>query len=128
MKTAIALLVMLAISPQLHASDSKMDGVSENLGQVQEVLVLGAVNNPGFHPITQGVTIRLKAAIVLAGGLTDEADKSNIRILRPKLNESGTKIHYITLSPKSLDSNLELKPEDIVYVPTTGQSIVGLPE
>jgi protein involved in polysaccharide export with SLBB domain len=130
--TIAALLLMLIISPQLHASDSKEAVVSDTVGRVQQILVLGAVHNPGFHPIKQGDTIRLKTAIAIAGGLTSEAEESDIRILRPKLNESGTKENYTSLSPESLSAgggnNPELQIGDIVYVPTTEQTFAGHPE
>lgn len=127
--TIAALFVMLATTAQLCASDTKVAVEPDSAGQIQEVLVLGAVHNPGFHPIKRGGAIRLKAAIALAGGLMSEADESNIRILRPKLNESGTEKSYTSLSSGSLSkgqgNDPELQPGDIVYVPTTEQPFSG---
>ena len=116
-----ALVIMLIASLQLHASDSRESLVSDNGGTIQKILVLGAVHNPGFYPIKQGNAIRLKTAIEISGGLTNEAEESGIRILRPKPNESGNKKEdYTILLPGSLpdgEQNPELLPKDIVWIP-----------
>lgn len=56
------------------------------------VYVLGAVHSPGAIEMTTTLPVTLLAAIARAGGLTDEASKSNIQIRRKDNNGSDTVI------------------------------------
>jgi polysaccharide biosynthesis/export protein len=56
------------------------------------VYVLGAVHSPGAIEMTTTLPVTLLAAIARAGGLTDEASKSNIQIRRKDDNGADTVI------------------------------------
>jgi polysaccharide biosynthesis/export protein len=78
--------------------------------------VLGGVNNPGAVPLQGNVTVL--QAIALAGGLTDFADKRNIRILRK--STSGTQtitFNYNEAIKGSAAATALLAAGDTVVVP-----------
>ena len=84
-----------------------------------EYLALGAVSVPGFHPYTEGLDV-IKA-VTQMGGLSESADWSGARILRPK--PSG-EYAVITMdlgrlfSAADMSMNLPLQAGDIFFVPS----------
>jgi protein involved in polysaccharide export with SLBB domain len=58
---------------------TKVEKVEKVLGQV---LIWGEVRNPGSVNILSGHTLTISEAILRAGGLTDSADKKNVKIIR----------------------------------------------
>ncbi len=50
-----------------------------------EIYIGGAVSNPGFHPLTSGDSI--EALIQAAGGTTDDADLTGLKIYIPRVGE-----------------------------------------
>lgn len=82
------------------------DGDSIYVPRAAFIYVNGEVRNPGAYKITKGLTV-LKA-ITLAGGFTNKAAESNIKIIR-KTNSSEITMHA------SLDELVQ--PDDIILVP-----------
>ena len=50
-----------------------------------EIYIGGAVNNPGFYPLTAGDSI--EAVIQAAGGITSSADPSRLKLYIPEVGE-----------------------------------------
>ncbi|SDE32089.1 polysaccharide biosynthesis/export family protein [Rhodospira trueperi] len=92
--------------------------------QPVNVYVLGAVAQPGAYPIT--TTVSLQQAVAQAGGYRDDADLESIYLLR---KDDGTyelrKFETEMLFLAGGTSILELKSDDVVYVPRSGLSITA---
>jgi polysaccharide export outer membrane protein len=85
----------------------------------RKVFIMGQVAKPGSYPLTAPATATAMHLIALAGGLGEEANSKNIKILR---TENGRQVAYKlnyqeVISGKNLAQNIELKPGDIVVVP-----------
>ncbi|MGQ9462338.1 MAG: polysaccharide biosynthesis/export family protein [Candidatus Fervidibacter sp.] len=101
--------------------------VSVNLKQfpisVRRVYVLGEVKNPGVYQLPPGVTPTIFDAVALAGGFTDNADLTQVRVFQ-KDGQS------IDLNLRDFQSNVIVNPGDLIWVPTAfvKVSIVGAVE
>jgi polysaccharide export outer membrane protein len=92
----------------------------------REVSIQGQVKNPGRYPLPVEATMSVLDLVTKAGGFTDTAQGTGVRVTRI-LPDGSTKV--ITLDVESLikgksnaktneDNNaLLLEPDDIVYVP-----------
>lgn len=92
----------------------------------REVSVQGQVKNPGRYPLPVEATFSVVDLVTRAGGFTDTAQGTAVRVTRI-LPDGSTKV--ITLDVESLikgksstktseeNSALMLEPDDIVYVP-----------
>jgi polysaccharide export outer membrane protein len=92
----------------------------------REVSIQGQVKNPGRYQLPVEATISVLDLVTKAGGFTDTAQGTAVRLTRI-LPDGGTKV--ITIDVESLikgkgnvrtngsDSSLLLEPDDIVYVP-----------
>jgi polysaccharide export outer membrane protein len=84
------------------------------------VHVLGEVAKPGMVPVGRGLD--LLRAVAGAGGITENAVPEEVRVLR----RYGDKVRIFTVNVKSiydegaLMANIQLQPEDIIFVPTRG--------
>ncbi len=84
------------------------------------VSVMGQVAKPGDIVIGRKTTVM--QALSQAGGLTPYAKESGVIVIR---NENGEKksieIPYKDISQgESLDKDIDLKPGDVIFVPTAG--------
>jgi len=94
----------------------------------QSVLVFGEVYNPSAFVYRKGITVR--EAISLAGGLTKDADKENIFVIKADgttissgegghlISWDSTKKRFVWGGGESKILDYELKPGDAVIVPT----------
>jgi polysaccharide export outer membrane protein len=85
----------------------------------KKVIVLGEVNDPGvYRPTSKTSVLEL---ISLAGGYTDDAVLKSVMLIRGSLDNPEVKVLDINAVIKKGDvsQNLEVKPQDIVYVPKT---------
>jgi polysaccharide export outer membrane protein len=92
----------------------------------REVSINGQVKNPGRFPLPVESTMTVLDLVTKAGGFTDTAEGTEVRVTR-NLPDGTTKV--ITLDVESLikgkgnakstqeNSELRLEPDDIVYVP-----------
>jgi polysaccharide export outer membrane protein len=81
----------------------------------QKLFVLGEVRKPGVVQVTNG-TMSLFEALAHSGDLTDDAQRTNVRVIRGGLrNPQVREINLANLSEIRL-SSLLLQPNDIVYV------------
>ncbi|MFH0709998.1 MAG: polysaccharide biosynthesis/export family protein [Pseudomonadota bacterium] len=81
----------------------------------QKLFVLGEVRKPGVVQVTNG-TMSLFEALAYSGDLTDDAERSNVRVIRGGLRTpSMREIDLANISSMQLTS-LILKPNDIVYI------------
>jgi len=81
----------------------------------QRVFVLGEVRRPGVVQITNG-TMNLFEAIGFSGDLTEDAQRTNVKIIRGGLRAPIVKeINLADITQMQLTS-LILQPNDIVYV------------
>ncbi len=78
----------------------------------QNVQVLGEVENPGPLPITSKPT-RVLTAFSLAGGLTDDADKSEAKLIR---DGNARTIDMASLFDGDMTQNVILKDGDVLNV------------
>jgi polysaccharide export outer membrane protein len=91
------------------------------------IYVLGAVGRPGGYTVTgdraQLTTLKL---LSLAGGMTGTAKSSHAYIVRK--DESG-KQREVEVDLKKVmkfqSEDVQLRPSDILYVPTSGPKVVG---
>jgi polysaccharide export outer membrane protein len=83
----------------------------------RKVFITGNVANPNTYPLSGPRTVM--QLIALAGGLTEFADKKNIRIMRVENGQQRSfKFNYNDVSKgKNLAQNILLKPGDTVVVP-----------
>lgn len=81
----------------------------------QKLFVLGEVRKPGVVHVTNG-TMTLFEALAYSGDLTDDAERTNVRVIRGGLrNPQMREINLANLSEMKLTSLL-LQPNDIIYV------------
>ena len=85
----------------------------------QKLFVLGEVRKPGVVQVTNG-TMTLYEALAFSGDLTDDAERTNLKIIRgggrtPQVRE----INLADMSQMTLASLL-LQPNDIIYVQPRG--------
>ncbi len=80
-----------------------------------DVTVIGEVNNAGKINVKKA-ELNILEAIGLVNGLTLEADRRKVKIIR--LEEGQSKIFYLDLSDKSIANNkyFYLETNDVVYV------------
>ncbi len=79
------------------------------------VSVLGEVRHPGRFPVLAG-QINLFEALAMAGDLTENADRKNVRVIREASN--GSFFYTLDLTDRNLlaSEKLYLQPNDLVYV------------
>ncbi len=80
--------------------------VSIYITRYRNFYIAGEVRSPGGYPYVDGLTVY--KAVTLAGGLTDKASTSRIKIKRPMEGEE------VTLSVELEDS---VFPDDVIIVP-----------
>jgi polysaccharide biosynthesis/export protein len=80
----------------------------------QKIYVSGEVGQPGFFPITD-VPTRLSDAIAQAGGLSKEADLSNVTLQRN--NQTVVLDAYRLLYQGDLSQNILLQNGDVLNIP-----------
>ena len=83
----------------------------------RKVFITGNVTNPNTYPLAGPRTVA--QIIALAGGLTEFADKKNIRVMRTEGGEQRSfRFNYSEFAKgKNLAQNILLKPGDIIVVP-----------
>jgi polysaccharide export outer membrane protein len=85
----------------------------------QKLFVLGEVRKPGVVQVTHG-TMSLFEALAYSGDLTDDAERTNLTIIRGGLRTPEVReVNLADLSSMRLTS-LVLQPNDIVYVQPRG--------
>ena len=98
---------------------------------VKEFLVMGEVQNPGFHPHSAGMDIL--RAVTKAGGVSRHANPSAAKLLRPQESGDYTAVPIdlvVLLSQAEMSLNLNVYPGDILFIPadtyskTAGQVFV----
>ena len=89
----------------------------------QKLFILGEVRQPGTVLVTHG-TMTLYEALASSGDLTDDAMRTNIKIIRGNLRDP--EIYEVNLTDMSTMrfASLMLQPNDVVYVqPRTMKAI-----
>jgi polysaccharide export outer membrane protein len=90
------------------------------------IYVLGNVGRPGGYVLTENETMSLTQALALAGGWDKTAALSGARILRA---DGGPTREQIPLNIKKIMENkapdLELRPDDILFVPNSLAKVVS---
>lgn len=89
----------------------------------EQVTVQGAVGRPGYFPIEDGRKLLISELIAQAGGPRQDASLTRTVIQRA----DGTTINvdlYKVLALNDAQSNIELKPDDIVTVPAYREQVV----
>jgi polysaccharide biosynthesis/export protein len=89
------------------------------------VYVLGNVTRPGGYVMTENETMSLTQAVALAGGWAPNAKLGGARILRAS---GGAEREQIPANIKKIMENkepdLEMRPDDILYVPNSLAKII----
>ncbi len=81
----------------------------------QRLFVLGEVRSPGVKQVTNG-TMSLFEALALSGDLTNDAERTNVKVIRGGLRTPIVReINLADMSQMTLAS-LTLQPNDIIYV------------
>ena len=88
----------------------------------RRVFVAGQVRTPGPQEIPAGETWTVSKAILAAGGLTDVADKKNVRLVRSAIKGTPQKTLIVNLVEIWEKGHTELdqpvEAEDLIYVGT----------
>jgi polysaccharide export outer membrane protein len=110
--------VMSGKDPQGNILIKPHDVITVNRARM--VYVLGNVTRPGGYVMSENETMSVTQAVALAGGWDKTAALSAARILRA---DGGAEREQIPLNVKKIMENkspdLELRPDDIVYVPNS---------
>ncbi|MGB8535475.1 MAG: polysaccharide biosynthesis/export family protein [Acidobacteriaceae bacterium] len=97
-----------------------------NVPRARLVYVLGNVGRPGGYVMSENETMSLTQALALAGGWDKTAALSGARILRA---DGGPTREQIPLNIKKIMENkapdLELRPDDILFVPNSLTKVVS---
>jgi polysaccharide export outer membrane protein len=83
----------------------------------KKIYVTGKVAKPNEYPLQKNMTVA--QAIALAGGLTEWADSSDIKLIRKMKGVQKTfRVNYDAIvSGKDLSQNVPLEPDDTIFVP-----------
>ena len=83
----------------------------------KKIYILGEINKPGEYTLQKEMTIL--QALSLAGGLSEWADRSDIRLVREiEGTEKTFKVDYDAIvSGKDLSQNIQLQPDDTIFLP-----------
>jgi polysaccharide export outer membrane protein len=110
--------VMSGKDPEGNIMIKPHDVITVNRARM--VYVLGNVTRPGGYVMSENETMSVTQAVALAGGWDKTAALSSARILRA---DGGAQREQIPLNVKKIMENkspdLELRPDDIVYVPNS---------
>ncbi len=110
--------VMSGKDPQGNIMIKPHDVVT--IPRARMIYVLGNVTRPGGYVMTDNETISITQAIALAGGWDKSAALSAARVLRA---DGGAEREQIPLNVKKIMENkspdLQMKPDDILYVPNS---------
>ncbi len=91
----------------------------------EKIAVLGEVRSPAVYPIPDGEKLTVSTALAQAGGLTSDADKKNVVLLRQTSAEKRTAI-ALNLNDFGKGDNdtadMPLQPGDIISVQSRGRS------
>ncbi|MDH3639562.1 MAG: polysaccharide export protein, partial [Gammaproteobacteria bacterium] len=108
-EVSVASLTVRELERSIH--DRLLDGylqkpvVTVSVLEYRPVYVGGAVNNPGEHRYTVGMSV--EKAVAVAGGYLESANRAGITIYRKAKNSN----------PYQVDLNYEVRPGDVVTVP-----------
>lgn len=85
----------------------------------QKVFVLGEVNRPGIFQLPGPISVI--EAISMANGFTRDAKERTVLLIRGDIEnpELKTLDLYATLKKGDIAHNVNIRPGDIIYVPTT---------
>ena len=90
------------------------------------IYVLGNVTKPGGFVLTDNESMSITKAIALAGGWDKTASLSSARVLRAS---GGAEREQIPANVKKIMENkapdVELRPDDILYIPNSTEKTVG---
>jgi polysaccharide biosynthesis/export protein len=90
------------------------------------IYVLGNVTKPGGFVLTDNETMSITKAVALAGGWDKTASLSGARVLRAS---GGAEREQIPANIKKIMKNqapdLELRPDDILYIPNSTEKTAG---
>lgn len=91
---------------------------------VRRVYILGEVKNPGAYQIPPGVTPTIFDAVALAGGFTDNADLTQVRVFQRDGQSAVLNLREFQTT------NSSISPGDLVWVPPAyvKVSVVGAVE
>jgi len=83
----------------------------------KKIYVLGKINKPGEYTLQKEMTIL--QALSLAGGVSEWADRSDIRLVREiRGTEKTFKVDYDAIvSGTDLSQNIQLQPDDTIFLP-----------
>lgn len=81
----------------------------------QKLFVLGEVNKPGAVQVANG-TMSLFEALAYSGDLTNDAERTNVKIIRGGLRKPLVREINLADIPQMQLTSLILQPNDIVYV------------
>ena len=115
--------IMSGKDPQANITIKPHDVIT--VPRARMVYVLGNVGRPGGYVMTENETMSLTQAVALAGGWTPNASLGSARILRAS---GGAEREQIPANIKKIMQNkapdLELRPDDILYVPNSLAKVV----
>jgi polysaccharide biosynthesis/export protein len=90
------------------------------------VYVLGNVGRPGGYVLSENESMSVTKAIALAGGWDKTASLSGAKLLR---DSGGAQREQIAMNVKKIMQNkapdLEMRPDDILYIPNSNGKTVG---
>jgi polysaccharide biosynthesis/export protein len=115
--------VMSGKNPQGNIAIKAHDVIS--IPRARMVYVLGDVTRPGGYVMQENETMSLTQAVALAGGWSTNASLKSARVLRVS---SGAEREQIPANIKAIMNNkapdLDLRPDDILYVPNSVSRMV----
>jgi polysaccharide export outer membrane protein len=116
--------IMSGKSPQTNILIKPHDVV--NVPRARLVYVLGNVGRPGGYVLTDNESMSITQAIALAGGWAPNAKLGSSRILRA---DGGAEREQIPADIKKIMENkapdLQLRPDDILYVPNSISKVIS---
>lgn len=116
--------IMSGKDPQENITIKPHDVIT--VPRARMIYVLGNVTRPGGYVMTEDETMSLTQAVALAGGWSPNAKLGSARILRAS---GGAEREQIPANIKKIMENkapdLQLKPDDILYVPNSLSKVIG---
>jgi polysaccharide export outer membrane protein len=98
--------------------------VSVFIKEYGKISILGAIRTPGAYQAKERLT--LTQVIALAGGFTEDANITNVKIIRAGMRGSDTMVVDVSQILDKAMGDIEIKPKDTIMVEEYGRfSITG---
>lgn len=128
-KYGIARVNVRAVAGLQKTSDNLVlkPGDTVSVPDAQVIYVIGEVNKPGAYPVNDAQQLTVLQVIAMAGGPLKTAAPAGTKLLRQTAGAKQPTMMAVNLKQvfKGKGSNIELLPNDVLFVPNSKEKAAG---